>query len=192
MWGLFRSTLTIRAQPTDQSKPSRTEKETMCWYMNTAKSVNMLMGIKTCTNISNKLFASFPVVLGILLALLLLPLDKWCLCEYVWVALNSFQDKCDRIFSKELLFCENKAEAFQSASKAPLVAPRYSAFFLCFIHIFLRRLGVPCKVLPVKGKEASVPWLRAASSSVVFHESTACLELKLGEVRQTHSSFLSE
>lgn len=60
------------------------------------------------------------------------------------------------------------AEPFQSASKALFVAPRYSDFFLCFIHIFLRRLGVPHKLPPVSGREASAPGGRARSYSVVF------------------------
>lgn len=60
------------------------------------------------------------------------------------------------------------AEPFQSASKALFVAPRYSDFFLCFIHIFLRRLGVPHRLPPVSGREASAPGGRARSYSVVF------------------------
>lgn len=60
------------------------------------------------------------------------------------------------------------AEPYQSASKALFVAPRYSDFFLCFIHIFLRRLGVPHRLPPVSGREASAPGGRARSYSVVF------------------------
>lgn len=60
------------------------------------------------------------------------------------------------------------AEPYQSASKALFVAPRYSDFFLCFIHIFLRRLGVPHRLPPVSGREASAPGGRDRSYSVVF------------------------
>lgn len=60
------------------------------------------------------------------------------------------------------------ADPYQSASKALFVAPRYSDFFLCFIHIFLRRLGVPHRLPPVSGREASAPGGRARSYSVVF------------------------
>lgn len=60
------------------------------------------------------------------------------------------------------------ADPHQSASKALFVAPRYSDFFLCFIHIFLRRLGVPHRLPPVSGREASAPGGRARSYSVVF------------------------
>lgn len=60
------------------------------------------------------------------------------------------------------------AEPYQSASKALFVAPRYSDFFLCFIHIFLRRLGVPHRLPPVSGREASAPCGRARSYSAVF------------------------
>lgn len=60
------------------------------------------------------------------------------------------------------------AEPYQSASKALFVAPRYSDFFLCFIHIFLRRLGVPHRLPPVNGREASAPGGRVGSYSAIF------------------------
>lgn len=60
------------------------------------------------------------------------------------------------------------AEPYQSASKALFVAPRYSDFFLCFIHIFLRRLGVPHRWPPVSGREASAAGGRLRSYSAVF------------------------
>lgn len=60
------------------------------------------------------------------------------------------------------------ARTYQSASKALLVAPRYSDFFLCFIHIFLSRLGVPHRLPPVSGREASAPGGRVRSYSAIF------------------------
>lgn len=62
----------------------------------------------------------------------------------------------------------------QSASKALLVAPTYSDFFLCLVHIFLRMPGTPQEALPVNGREASAPWGRAGYSSVIF---LRCLDL---------------
>lgn len=60
------------------------------------------------------------------------------------------------------------AKACQSASKALFVAPRYSDFFLCFIHIFLSRLGVPHRFPPVSGRDASAPGGRVRSYSAIF------------------------
>lgn len=72
------------------------------------------------------------------------------------------------VLLKDLLPFQVMLEPYQSASKALFVAPRYSDFFLCFIHIFLRRLGVPHRLPPVSGREASAPGGRARSYSVVF------------------------
>lgn len=79
------------------------------------------------------------------------------------------------------------AEPYQSASKALFVAPRYSDFFLCFIHIFLRRLGVPHRLPPVSGREASAPGGRVRSYSVVFLQRCRWLAKKA----QIHNAFIS-
>jgi len=79
------------------------------------------------------------------------------------------------------------AEPYQSASKALFVAPRYSDFFLCFIHIFLRRLGVPQRLPPVSGREASAPGGRLRSYSAVFLQRCLWLASKA----QTRKAFVS-
>lgn len=48
------------------------------------------------------------------------------------------------------------------------MAPTYSDFFLCLVHIFRRMPGTPQEVLPVNGREASAPWGRAGYSSAIF------------------------
>lgn len=79
------------------------------------------------------------------------------------------------------------AEPYQSASKALFVAPRYSDFFLCFIHIFLRRLGVPHRLPPVSGREASAPGGRVRSYSAVFLQRCLWLANK-AQMRKAFSS----
>lgn len=54
------------------------------------------------------------------------------------------------------------------------MAPTYSDFFLCLVHIFRRMPGTPQEVLPVNGREASAPWGRAGYSSAIF---LRCLDL---------------
>lgn len=48
------------------------------------------------------------------------------------------------------------------------MAPTYSDFFLCLVHIFRRMPGTPQEALPVSGREASAPWGRVGYSSVIF------------------------
>lgn len=80
-------------------------------------------------------------------------------------------------------------ETYQSASKALFVAPRYSDFFLCFIHIFLSKLGVPYRLPPVSGREASAPGVMFRSYSAIFLK--RCLRLANKAQEGWHKAFIS-
>lgn len=79
-------------------------------------------------------------------------------------------------------------ETYQSASKALFVAPRYSDFFLCFIHIFLSKLGVPYRLPPVSGREASAPGVMFKSYSAIFLKRCLRLANKAQEAGIKHLS----
>lgn len=129
-----------------------------------------------------------------LISLSLTILRQWCQVmkriSFSWGAvlclfLHQSQSTSSQL--RELFLSD--VETYQSASKALLVAPRYSDFFLCFIHIFLSKLGVPYRLPPVSGREASAPGVMVRSYSAIFLK--RCLRLANKGQEGWHKAFIS-